>query len=166
MPKPLNASIGTCPCAMAGCAETAQVKKEKGKRGRLYLVCRAHGVINLAGRPFQEFILERATITGEGGAAPVPARGPEFQNTTGKGTATLERPPANHYQAVNIERGPDPEPYPSGVSLEQPKAKPAPVPAQGPKRASHSPEPKPTEQQPQRGGFRPFGWLTDGLKEL
>lgn len=155
VPKPLNPSIGVCPCSMRGCDHTAEVKKEKGKRARLYLVCQAHGVINLGGFPFQNYILEHATING---AEPVPARLQKLPTQTGQATATLDLPAADKYHSVKIEQGPAPEPYPAGVSLAKPKPKPAPAPA-----PAHSPEPKPAEKG---GGFRPFGWLTDGLSEL
>lgn len=136
MPKPINPTIGHCPCSIRGCDHSAEVKKEKGSRKRLYLVCRSHGVINLSGRAFQEFILENSTM-GPGGAEPVPARVPETAQN-------------------DIEHGPAPVPYP--VQIEQPKPKPKPAQTPAPS--------KPSAQQPKRGPFRPLGWLTDGLDEL
>ncbi len=156
MPKPVNPSIGACPCSMKGCNSVADVKKEKGKRKRLYLVCPTHGVINLGGQAQQEFILENARMNGPDGAAPVPKQSEEPGQEPG---------PA---RAGNIERGPKPEPYPDGVQLTKPgqeraKAKPE----QGPEPVKKpGPEPKQERGQPKQQGGGMLGWLKEGLEAL
>ena len=64
MPKQVNESIGSCPCYIRGCEETAQVRRTAGKgvRRRLYLYCPTHRVVQLAGQEFQNYIQEHADM--------------------------------------------------------------------------------------------------------
>ena len=88
-----NPPIGTCPCPITGCTQTAAVHKfttravrDTGRRfgGKLYVVCSLHGTLGLAApKAMQEFILAHAKIPphvleqlDEPAAAPPPAATP------------------------------------------------------------------------------------------
>ena len=143
---------------MAGCDHTAEVKQEKGKRRRLYLVCQAHGIINLSGAAFQEFILENATIQGRGQP---PEVAPEvFSNPA---PVPVAPPGQNADKMSPIEQGPAPLAYPAEAGAPQPIK--APPPAQPSPVPRPKPKPKtPPQPGPRRGGL--FSWLNDGLSEL
>ncbi len=76
MPKPINETIGRCPCSTPTCDEVADVRKMRGN-GRLYLVCKECGTIRPTGARFQDFILSNATMNGPDDPAPEPAPEPE-----------------------------------------------------------------------------------------
>jgi hypothetical protein len=81
MPKPINPTIGTCPCSQKGCEQVADVRRMKG--GKLYLVCAHDGVIRPGGANFQDYILENASLYGAEGASPKPEPGPSPEPDTG-----------------------------------------------------------------------------------
>ncbi len=45
MPKPINDTIGFCPCRIKGCTTDADIRRFKNSpHGQLYLVCEIHGI--------------------------------------------------------------------------------------------------------------------------
>lgn len=93
MPRPVNSTVGRCPCRTKGCNEIADVRRSKGHaQGAPYLVCPECGVLRAHGPAAQAklaaYINANATW-GEDGAGQEKghARGtPTAQPTPARGT--------------------------------------------------------------------------------
>lgn len=85
-----NEMIGKVPCPFRSCTETCGVFRFKGRTegrarfaGKLYSACPVHGRYGADASPAsQEYILENATIWGEGNKAPAAAVAAPGKNTS------------------------------------------------------------------------------------
>ena len=67
MPKPINPTVGSCPCVTAYCDEVADVRRQKGHpNGALYLHCPACHTVRMTGPAYQAWIQAHATWTDPG----------------------------------------------------------------------------------------------------
>ena len=60
--KPINETIGSCPCSSKDCDEKTDVRRQRDNM--LYLVCPECGVIRHRGKALQEWILSNANLHG------------------------------------------------------------------------------------------------------
>lgn len=97
MPRPINPTIGHCPCVTQYCDEVADVRRYKGhERGDLYLHCPSCHTVKMTGPAFQVYIEAHATWLDAADHAPAgpPATAAPAPAPAPKPPAPAPKPPA------------------------------------------------------------------------